>query len=129
MALAEVEALPTDDDVPVDAFRVRIAIVRAERGWNYTEAGEACNVDGESWRRWEKTGRRPRDYEDVCGKISQGAHYSKRWLMAGGPLRSRWFMTDPLLTSLPLPPQAQLELLDNAGIEWNRRPELSLVDR
>jgi transcriptional regulator with XRE-family HTH domain len=79
------------DRIPVDRFGVRIAIIRAEKGWNYEQAGAACGVDAQSWRLWERTERQPRKYEEVCSQIARGAGYSASWIKAGGELRSRCF--------------------------------------
>lgn len=76
-------------EIPEDTFAVRIAIVRAMRGWNYVQAAEACDISKENWRLWEKTHRSPHDYEEVCRKIARGSGFDRRWLSAGGPLRNR----------------------------------------
>jgi hypothetical protein len=104
MALAE--PTTTSGEIPEDEFRVRIAIIRATRGWNITQAADACALDPENWRRWEKTGRKPRDYEDVCRKIANGSGYDRAWISSGGPLRSRCFSLLP-----PVPGQMELPLL------------------
>lgn len=118
------------DWVPTDTFAARLALVRQYLGgWNVKRVADFCGIGDQSWRNWEAGKEKPRNYEGVCRAIADATGCDERWLMAGGPLRSRWFMTDPLLTTLPLPPQAQLELLDSAGVEWNRRPDLTLVDQ
>jgi transcriptional regulator with XRE-family HTH domain len=76
----------TEGEIPPDAFRVRIAMVRAMRGWNVKQAAEACGLSPENWRMWEKTGRRPQDYETVCRRIAEGSGFSKSWISSGGPL-------------------------------------------
>lgn len=75
--------------VPYDSFRVRIAIIRADKGWNYTDAERETGIKAENWRLWEKTDRHPQNYEQVCRQIADNAGYNRQWLMAGGPLRSR----------------------------------------
>jgi hypothetical protein len=84
----------TDDalqsgEVPVDRFGVRIAMIRAMRGWNYTQAGKACHINPENWRLWEKSPRTPQDYEAVCRKIADGSGFAYPWIASGGALRSR----------------------------------------
>lgn len=91
MALAE----PNAAAIPYDSFGVRIAIVRAVKGWNITQAGEACGIKPENWRLWEKTDRTPQQYEDVCRKIADGSGYDRTWIAAGGNLRSRCFTVVP----------------------------------
>lgn len=88
MALAEI---PEVDRVPVDSFGIRLAIIRASRGWNMTQAAKACDVKPENWRLWEIKGRHPQDYEKVCRKIAEGSGFDRVWISAGGPLRSRCF--------------------------------------
>jgi hypothetical protein len=95
MALSD--AAPRTGEIPVDRFGVRIAIIRAMRGWNYTEAGQACDIRAENWRLWEKTDRKPQDYEDVCRRIADGSGFDEMWLSVGGPLsRSRCFVSLPM---------------------------------
>jgi len=74
--------------VPVDSFRVRLAIVRALMGWNYEEAQEATGVHAESWRLWEKGARNCSTKTDVAAAIAQVTPYSKEWIAFGGPLRA-----------------------------------------
>lgn len=73
--------------VPVDSFRVRLAIVRALMGWNYEEAQEATGIHAESWRLWEKGARNCSTKTDVAAAIAQVTPYSKEWIAFGGPLR------------------------------------------
>lgn len=52
-------------------FGARLALVRQRMGWgNVKEAALACGLAVESWRNWERDGRQPRDYVDVCRAIS-----------------------------------------------------------
>ena len=85
--MAVVERYDDEAEIPVDSFQVRIAVVRALRGWNYTQAGQACGIPAENWRKWEKFGTKPQNYEEVCRAIARGAHFSKNWISAGGPLQ------------------------------------------
>lgn len=73
--------------MPVDSFRVRLAIVRALMGWNYEEAQEATGVHAESWRLWEKGARNCSTKTDVAAAIAEVTPYSKEWIAFGGPLR------------------------------------------
>lgn len=86
MALAASPHDIAEANVPEDRFGIRIAVVRAARGWNITQAGEACGIKPENWRLWEKTGRHPQNYEEVCRKIASGSGFSRTWISAGGPL-------------------------------------------
>lgn len=72
--------------VPTDSFRVRLAIVRAEMGWNYEEAQAATGVGKESWRLWEKGERHCSDVPGVSRKIAAVTNYDLVWLVVGGPL-------------------------------------------
>ena len=66
-------------------FAVRLVLVRHEMGWNLKEAALACGVAAASWREWELSGRRPRDYEGVCKQIAARTQCDLIWLMAGNP--------------------------------------------
>jgi hypothetical protein len=109
MALAELR--DDADAIPEDSFRVRIAIIRALRGWNVTQAGEACGIKAENWRLWEKTGRTPQNYEEVCRKIADGSRFSRQWIAAGGPLRSRCLYIVPSAGQQELPFPVARELV------------------
>lgn len=91
-------------EVPLDTFRVRIAVIRAAKGWNYSQAGNTCGVGVENWRKWEKTDRRPQDYEEVCRKIADATGFDRAWIASGGPLRSR------CVYGVDNPPDQQLKL-------------------
>ena len=105
---------PDEEAIPEDRFGVRIAIIRACRGWNYQQASEACDIGKENWRLWEKTTRTPHDYEDVCRRIARGSGFSRRWISAGGPLRSIWTVVpagqgvDQLALHFDPPPSLEL---------------------
>jgi transcriptional regulator with XRE-family HTH domain len=65
-------------------FGARLALVRQRMGWgNVKEAADACGIPVESWRRWERDNRAPRDVADVAWQIAErtGADYG--WLLAG----------------------------------------------
>ena len=85
--------------VPVDSFRVRLAIVRALMGWNYEEAQEATGINAESWRLWEKGARNCSTKTEVAAVIAQVTPYSKQWIAFGGPLRKE--DAGPLLRRSP----------------------------
>lgn len=72
--------------VPRDTFPVRLAVVRAEMGWNYDQAAAATGINSETWRLWEKGKRRCTDIESASRAIESSAGYSYEWLMVGGPL-------------------------------------------
>lgn len=69
----------------VDNFAVRLVLVRHEMGWNAKEAALACGISPQSWREWEISGRRPRDYEGICKQIAARTGCDLIWLMAGTP--------------------------------------------
>lgn len=71
--------------VPADSFRIRLAIVRAEMGWNYDQAETATGISSENWRLWEK-GRRCTDVIGVSRRIAAVTDYDQTWLALGGPL-------------------------------------------
>ena len=71
--------------IPADSFGIRLAIVRAEMGWNYDQAQAATGVSSESWRLWER-GRHCTDVIGVSKKIAQVTDYDQTWLAFGGPL-------------------------------------------
>jgi len=68
-----------------DNFSVRLVLVRHAMGWNAKEAALACGISPQSWREWELSGRRPRDYEGVCKQIAVRTGCNLIWLMAGDP--------------------------------------------
>lgn len=72
--------------VPRDTFPIRLAIVRAEMGWNYDQAETATGISSESWRTWEKGKRRCANVEGISRKLSEVTGFSYEWLMIGGPL-------------------------------------------
>lgn len=81
----------TDSDrsgrlIPVDSFRIRLAIVRTAMGWNYEQAQAATGVGAESWRLWEKGQRHCTDVKEVSRKIAEVTPYDPGWLVMGGPL-------------------------------------------
>lgn len=73
----------TQDWVPEDTFAARLAQLRIAKRWNIAEAAEACDLNAESWRNWEKHGRSPRDKVDVAEKIHAATGVSLGWLLAG----------------------------------------------
>lgn len=72
--------------IPVDSFRIRLAIVRTEMGWNYDQAEAATGISSESWRLWEKGQRHCSDVIGISKKIAQVTPYDQSWLALGGPL-------------------------------------------
>ena len=72
--------------VPRDTFPIRLAMVRAEMGWNYDQAERATGINSETWRLWEKGKRRCTDIEAASRQVSRATGFSYEWLMIGGPL-------------------------------------------
>lgn len=72
--------------IPADSFRIRLAIVRAEMGWNYDQAQAATGISSESWRLWEKGARHCSDVIGVSARIAEVTPYDRAWLALGGPL-------------------------------------------
>lgn len=87
----------THGRVPTDTFAVRIAIVRAEMGWNYDQAAKATGIGSETWRLWEKRKRQCTTLEQTCRKIADATGFSYEWLMIGGPLGPA---ADPLAAAI-----------------------------
>lgn len=109
MAIAPVE-LGTEW-VPADDFAARLALIRqALGGWNVKRTADLCGIDDQSWRNWEAGRGKPRDYEEVCRRIARATDCDLRWLLAGGPLRSRCFYVVPVKgqQELPFPIERQL---------------------
>lgn len=79
--------------VPADTFPVRLAIVRAEMGWNYDQAARATGIGSETWRLWEKRKRHCTTLEQTCRTIEAATGFSYEWLMVGGALDAS--PTDP----------------------------------
>lgn len=75
-----------DRRIPVDSFRIRLAIVRAEMGWNYDQAEAATGISSESWRLWEKGARHCSDVIGISARIAEVTPYDRAWLALGGPL-------------------------------------------
>lgn len=75
--------LPAQGWIPEGDFADRLAQVRSRMGWNYTEAGTECGLDGEAWARWELEGAKPKDYEDACTRISKRTTCNLIWLLTG----------------------------------------------
>jgi len=69
----------------IESFGVRLVLVRHQMGWNAKEAALACGIAAQSWREWEQSGRRPRDYEGVCRQIAERTKCDLIWLMTGTP--------------------------------------------
>lgn len=81
--------------VPADSFRIRLAIVRTEMGWNYDQAEAATGVGSESWRTWEKGLRHCTDITGVSRKIAEVTPYDLNWLALGGPLAAEVVVPEP----------------------------------
>lgn len=52
---------------------------------NVKEAALACGLPVQSWRNWERDGRLPRDYVNVCHQIAERTGVDLGWL-AGLPV-------------------------------------------
>lgn len=115
--------------VPADTFAARLAVVRvAMGGLNIKEAATLCQINPESWRRWED-GAFPRNLEDVCWQIHDATRIDFHWLIGGGPLgglRTGSFSSD--LVALP-EPTGQGQLLDDElwPYEFYAKPALASV--
>lgn len=72
--------------IPADTFGNRLAILRSQLGWNVLHAATVCGVNAESWRQWERTGRKPRDVLEISQRIASATGVSYEWLVLGGPL-------------------------------------------
>lgn len=110
----------TGPRVPYDDFGNRLAVIRAELGLNVLQAAKLCELNDESWRKWER-GTKPRGMDDVARKIARATGYSEQWLMMGGPLRTRSFST---IEGTP----GQLILFENNGPAWSDRATLTVVE-
>lgn len=67
-------------------FGARLALVRQAMGWgNVKEAAEACGLAPESWRRWERDGRKAREVVEACQKIAATTGCDLIWLLTGTP--------------------------------------------
>lgn len=82
--------------IPADTFRLRLAMVRTEMGWNYEQAQAATGIGAESWRTWEKGTRRCTDVIGVSKQIAEATPYDQSWLALGGHLAAE--------EMAPLPP-------------------------
>lgn len=70
-------------------FGARLALIRQRMHWgNVKEAADACGLPAESWRRWERDGRAPRDVVDIASTISERTGCDFGWLLAGSRLTS-----------------------------------------
>lgn len=88
-------------------FGARLALVRQRMHWgNVKEAAEACGLPAESWRRWERDGRAPRDVVEIAARIADKVGCDYGWLLAGSRLRSL-SATKPSHT-LPLQRRSQM---------------------
>jgi transcriptional regulator with XRE-family HTH domain len=53
-------------------------------GWgNVAEAATECGLPVGSWRNWERDGREPRGFVNVCMKIAGVTGVDLNWLMMG----------------------------------------------
>jgi hypothetical protein len=74
----------TADD---STFGARLALIRQRMGWgNVKQAAAACGLPPESWRRWERDGRSPRDILDIAAVIAERTGCDYGWLLAGARL-------------------------------------------
>lgn len=71
----------TADD---STFGARLALIRQRQGWgNVKEAAIACGIATETWRTWERDGVLPRNYAQVCQRISEATGADHYWLLTG----------------------------------------------
>lgn len=77
------ETTLTQNWIPTaDPFGARLALIRHRMGWNLKEASTECGFTINQWASWE-TGRMPRDYQEVCEKISKRTGVDLVWLVLG----------------------------------------------
>lgn len=109
--MAEPMTMTAEEEwVPTDTFGARLALIRQAKGWNVKEAAEFCGLTHQSWRNWEAGGGVQR-MDRVARKIAEATGVNYVWLLAGGPIRSRWIMGVPAedgQMELPLGPRAHL---------------------
>ncbi|QSM88762.1 helix-turn-helix transcriptional regulator [Mycobacteroides abscessus subsp. bolletii] len=67
----------------LSTFSSRLAAIRHRMGWNIKEGATACGLKSQSWREWELSGRRPRDYQEICEQIAKHTGVDYVWLMTG----------------------------------------------
>ena len=75
--------------VPRDTFPIRLAIVRAEMGWNYDQAHAATGINSETWRLWEKGRRHCNDIVGAAAMIAAATGFSDQWIVFGGALEAQ----------------------------------------
>lgn len=69
-------------------FGARLALVRQRMGWgNIKEAAVACGVPVESWRRWERDGRKPHNVIKRAWQIAERTGCDYMWLLHGPKVR------------------------------------------
>ncbi|MBN7454272.1 helix-turn-helix domain-containing protein [Mycobacteroides abscessus] len=73
----------------LSTFSSRLAAIRHQMGWNLKEGADACGLKSQSWREWELSGRRPRDYQEVCEQIAKHTGVDYVWLMTGQDRRPK----------------------------------------
>jgi transcriptional regulator with XRE-family HTH domain len=75
--IAGTHAIRPDDST----FGARLALIRQAKGWNVKEAAVACDLPGQSWRRWEQGPTVPRGYLATCRRIALAASVDLAWLV------------------------------------------------
>jgi hypothetical protein len=71
----------TADD---STFGARLALIRQHEKWgNVREAAIACGIPTETWRTWERDHVLPRNYAEVCQRISEACGADEFWLLTG----------------------------------------------
>lgn len=114
----------TDSDragrvIPADRFGVRLAVVRAEMGWNLDEAQRATGVSSESWRLWER-GRHCSDVIGVSRKVAEATAYDEQWLAFGGPLVKEDLAPRPRKSRRPSTTASTHRVTTASNREWMR---------
>lgn len=77
------DGVGTADGWTADAstFGARLALIRQRKRWgNVKEAAESCGIPVETWRRWERDGRRPLNFMSACQAISKATGADLAWL-------------------------------------------------
>ena len=81
-----VDDMDTSTRPNLDTFAARLAIIRWNHGLNMKEAATIVGVPPASWREWELNGKQPRDFMNVCRRISDRLNVDLQWLVFGPEL-------------------------------------------
>lgn len=76
------DASTGDPMVPPNTFGVRLAMLRAWRGWNVKQAADHCDIPEQSWHNWE-AGKSPQKIHEKAKRIADRAPCDYVWLVSG----------------------------------------------